>query len=1662
MSKVKSYFKKILKIILWIALVIVVVLVIVGVLLQIPAIQTKIAHYATSFVSSKTNSRVEIEKINISFRGAVVIKGIYLEDSNKDTLLYAESISAKIAIADLIRNKINVGFLRLEGAVINLKRVENDPQFNFNFLLEAFGDSTDKSEVVPEERSSSMIRIDEVTLKNIRFNYDDHYGGTNINAALGILELKLAEIDLDKSVYKLDGLLLEGLTAGVLIMKPSESTEESSGNSLPVILAQKIDINEAHISYADSTTKESIAAIIGNLNLEDVTIDVEEQDVSSDRVFLANSDILYEASEKISVIDTANEIANVAVDNSDWKVVVMRIDLDNNSLGYVVADQPTASNSFDANHMLFKPLSLKATDFLFSAQKTEVSIKGFRTVDQNGFEITQLEGDFSMDNHSLTAKNLKTRTTHSAIDADLSIQFSSLASLGDSIQTMILDVDLKSVTVRNSDIVYFNSALTEIPFFTNRMNTTSLSGIITGPVSDLTGKNLIIKTGDKTLLETDFTIKGLPDIETAVLDLPNLNIVSGKKDIEMLAGSILPENFELPDFIHISADLQGQLKAFEASVGVDCSFGKVDLFATLDKSENFTGVLNITNFHLGLLLKDTVLFGPLTLTAESTGRGLDMNTIEAEIKAVAPHFYLNQYNYQNLTLDGTIYGQEFAGKINLNDSNAVFEFEGLVGLNPDQEYYQFRLDVPGADLHKLNITTEDIRIGLSLSANLEGRTIDKLYGTVGITNLTVAKDERVYVLDSLLFASVNEPDISKYDLSSAIVGLKYSGTISPIAVAGELKSLVNHYFPFFDSIPKTKEGKPSAFSFEIVLHDHPILSQVLLPQLTEFEPGLITGSFDSESRELKLEATMKTITYGTTEIKDLVIDLSSSPAELSYQFSSSAVSNAMVKLENFNVEGKIADNMILVGVSSIDEDQNKKIEVHAEIIKEQSNFKISLDPDNFWLMENRWNVASDNYIEFGDEGFLIHNLFLDNATSKINIASVNDQFNDDLSFEIQNFRLDDISGILEKDTSLLKGTVDGNVLLKRFKETYGIIADIEISDLAIREVPVGNISFNAENPTPEKFEIDLKLIGQDNNLTLNGYFIPDDTNNTINMNASIQSLSMKTIEAFSMNQITESSGTLSGNFLIEGSTTLPEITGDLVFNDVFFNPAFLNNRLHVNNEIIQVKTDGIHFDSFTLSDVNQQTAIIDGSVKMKAFQDFIFALRVTTEDFLLFNTTLEDNEVFFGRMLIDSKLDINGPMTLPVIRGNLKMNEGSNFTFVVPENKLTTDRGEGVVEFYAPGNLNPIIYRDEEESIENTGLKGFDLSAIIEVDKQATLRLLMDPSSTDSLVVRGEAALNLTIDESGKMSLTGAYNIYDGSYLISLQSVIKKKFDIDRGSSIVWNGDPLEAELFINATYTVRASPIDLVAGQLAGLSDVDKAAYKQRFPFWVLLKLRGQLLHPEISFEIQLPPGEKGILGGTVNAKLNLLNEEPSLLNQQVFALLVLGRFMQENPLQSDANIGTSTVVRSTVGKFISAQLNQLSSKVVSGVELNFDIQSYDDYGSGQAEGRTEVEIGLTKELFNERLTVQVGGTVDVEGDRAQQNSANDITSDVTLEYKLTSDGRYRLKGFRNSVYEGAIEGQLVETGVGVSYVRDFFRWKELFSRPKKTEALNQESQKK
>jgi translocation and assembly module TamB len=219
---------------------------------------------------------------------------------------------------------------------------------------------------------------------------------------------------------------------------------------------------------------------------------------------------------------------------------------------------------------------------------------------------------------------------------------------------------------------------------------------------------------------------------------------------------------------------------------------------------------------------------------------------------------------------------------------------------------------------------------------------------------------------------------------------------------------------------------------------------------------------------------------------------------------------------------------------------------------------------------------------------------------------------------------------------------------------------------------------------------------------------------------------------------------------------------------------------------------------------------------------------------------------------------------------------------------------------------------------------------------------------------------------------------------------------------------------------------------------------YKKQVPFQVYLILKGELLSPDISFELSMPERSRSEFGGAVYATLQDINTREGDLNKQVFALLVLKRFISDNPFDSQGGGDFASSARRSVSKILSDQLNRLSSNV-KGVELSFDLRSYEDYSAGAASQQTDLQLGMSKTMLNDRLIVKVSGNVNIEGERSNQNSFTDFIGDLALEYKLTEDGRFRVTGFRNTNFD-MINGEIIETGAGLIYIKDYESLRELF----------------
>ena len=188
------------------------------------------------------------------------------------------------------------------------------------------------------------------------------------------------------------------------------------------------------------------------------------------------------------------------------------------------------------------------------------------------------------------------------------------------------------------------------------------------------------------------------------------------------------------------------------------------------------------------------------------------------------------------------------------------------------------------------------------------------------------------------------------------------------------------------------------------------------------------------------------------------------------------------------------------------------------------------------------------------------------------------------------------------------------------------------------------------------------------------------------------------------------------------------------------------------------------------------------------------------------------------------------------------------------------------------------------------------------------------------------------------------------------------------------------------------------------------------------------------------MPADSRGALGGDVYGKLRQVSQDEVELNKQVFALIVFDRFIPSSE-SGDAGVSTADIARSSVSDFLSGQLNNISQRYLNGVELDVNIESYTDYGQGSGQSRTDMNLSLRKAFFDDRVVLELGSNVALDG----YQRSNDVIGDVALEYLLTEEGSYRLRGYRRNDYQSPIEGEVIITGLALIFSREFTTWDEL-----------------
>jgi len=1663
-----SYFRTTLRVLGWLVAFIIGLIVFLLVAIQTDYVQDIARTEIVSYLNKKLNTKVEVQGLHVDFPKTIVLEGFYIQDLTKDTLFYGDFIKVDVEMYGLIKSELNINELQLEGITTKIKRLEPDTLFNFQFIINAFASA--KPKIDKDTTSAMKIALDQIFIKDSRLIYQDIVTGNDVDVYLANSEIEMTTFDPTNMIFDIPKITIDGLKGRIsqsaaLEMMVKDDASENTTERFLRLSNKKINLKNIDLCYKNEvsgldTRFMMLSADVypDEIDIEQSLIKIKEIDiVKLDASVALNSD---NDSDLIKLTTTKGE--DTGMDYLPWKVIVDKIKLKDNKLVFNNNSKPILSQGLDFGHLTLSKLNFEAKDFMLFRDTVALSVTKADAVEKSGFVLNQLKSYIFYTDKGITLKNLLLKTPGSEIKRNIQVAYPSLLEALNDFSLIKLNMGIDDSKIQVADILAFVPRLSKQPAFKNSKDVFQIDANIDGSLAELNIKKFIFKGFNNTRLDVDGVITNVLDTNKifAVLNIHNAS--TSLQDIKTLTPpNVIPKDIVLPSSVSLSGKIKGGMNDLVANLDIRTSLGNAILSGTIKELRSpvlasYNADVMISSLQAGKIIHQEENIGNITTQMTISGKGYDPDIAKADINAIIKSVVYKNYNYKDITLRANLNHQEIKTSGFIKDPNIHVSFIGEGELNKNYPCFMVTAEIDSIKTGPLNLTQNPIIYRGHVEADFPVLSLDSLQGNTYITKSLIVINNRRITLDTIMLEAKykNEAQslIAKADFANIMIKGRYN-----LAQLGDI--FMNAIEPYYAMERDTANVVASDYDFKLSgnISDHPAI-RAFLPDLTRMSNITLEGAFAPDG--WNVSSTLPSLTYGISKVSNLEFKAVEKDNELNVKLDAAEIKNgeslnlintrfyAEVDLKNINYNLRIGDK------SDVD-----RYIVKGNIIREQNDiFNLKINADSLMLNYDKWDISKNNSVRFGLNTLAATDFDLSKDMQHLRLSSDVKSDNSPLKVQFDNFRLGTLTGFLQKDSLIIDGTINGDILVKDMASQPNINADIGITYLSINRDTVGDLLATVNNNIQNTFDANVSLKGRNNDATLYGkYYLKPKGKSEIDIIIDIKKLQMSTIEGLSMGAIREGKGFISGKVSLKEKTMTPDIDGTIGFTDASMIIAMLNNKFKIENEqIVAINNVGLKFDRFTVRDASDNRLTINGSALTTNYINYKFDLNIMANNFQGLNSSRIDNKLYYGKLFFDTNLNISGTETLPVVDGTLRINEDTEMTIVLPNEQLGILDREGIVVFVdkdAPKNDS--LFLITVDPLNKTSILGMDVSVNIEVDKKATLTMVIDEANGDFIKLKGEAQLNGGIDKSGKITLTGSYELDEGSYEMSF-NLIKRKFIIQKGSKITWAGEPTDGNMDVTAIYIANTNAADLVQDQVpAAATDL---RYRQRLPFEVQLNMDGPLLRPQLTFKINLKK-ERTVrvdseIAGQVEMRLNQVNAEPSELSKQVYALLILNRFVAENPFTSaSGGFNAASMARQSVSKILSQQLNNLATNLITGVELDFDVVSSEDYTSGNLENRTDLNVGISKRLFNERLNVTIGTNIALEGgqnDKQASNAGNSTSPNINIEYLLSKDGRYLLRAYRKNEFEGVVEGFVVETGFGFVLSIEYDKFKEIFQRKK------------
>lgn len=1621
--------------------------------LRLPAVQNYVKDKLIVYLEKKIKTKVSLDRVYIGFPNSLVMENLYLKGQNIDTLLSARKLDVGLDMWQLMNSKADLTSIDLEGVRANVVR---DPQgkFNFDYIIDAFATS-EKEESISKP---FIISLDKIKLKDIGLTFNDQQSKNDIKVYFNSFDTRVKTFDLQNNSYAVNDINLDGLKLKLKqdfveeVSKNVEKKVDSLNQKKPMKLGLSgIRLTNFNIDYGDDNSRTFAKVLFKELSTKVNSIDLENKDYNVGNIYLTgatiNANLFLPTANADAKKDNDPVVSAVSAKEKAMKVLLGKLILDDVKVAYNNTAVAPAKSGMDFNHLNFGQLNLDVRNFKMENDGFAGSVKSAEIRESKGLNVQKFNTDFVYSDKEAYLKNLYLQTPKTILRDEIILNYNSVDQLSANPGAVKISADIRDSKIGFSDILNIVPTLRNTAPFNKYPNAIlNVNAIIKGNVNDLDIQNLKVSGLDQLKVAASGRIKNAMNPDQLYYDLKIAEVSSSSKTIyNLVPKNTIPNTVSLPSFFTVRGTAKGTTKIVDTNLRLTSTLGNAAVIAKADlrrkNREIFDVKANLQNLQIGKLIKNKDV-GSITAQISAKGQGFDPTIMSAQMTGDVKSATYNGYTYQNMYLKGKINRGAYDIDLNSKDPNANLHLAASGVYNEKNPTVKVNGNINKLDLNKLGFYSSPMIIAGTIDGDFKSLDPDNLNGYLNLKDFAISDTKEVYPIQEVNLLAVSTAEATQIKFNSQIADVELNGKYKLTQIFGALQQTVNQYYQFQKPGKTQKIDAGQFFTVSASIKNDDLIRK-FVPELKSFETINITGNYNADSQKIELDAKIPQVLYGENTLENTSLKITNENQALQYSLDVTTLKSESFALNKVNINGDVAQNIINYNITTKDDKDQTQFLIAGNAKSMNDITEISLNPNGLKLNYMDWTIAEGNKIQIGSQGILADNFRLSNSGSEILLQSETAVPGSPLNVSLKDFKIETITEIIKKDSLLAKGTINGTAQLRDLTKNMTFTSDINVSDLIVYGSPVGNLAIKVNNQSANLLNADIALSGNNNDVKILGNY--NTTSSTFDLNLDMNQLQMKTLQGFSMNAITNTEGYLSGDLKIAGTTAAPKILGDLKMNNVGLMISQTGSDFRNINDKIGFTSRGIEFDDFKIKDKDGNSLNIDGQVLTQTYRDFAFNLDLNAKDFKVVNSEKSNDAMMYGILAIDAALKVRGNLNLPKVDGRLAVSKTTDFTFVLPQSSPSLQERDGIVEFIDQDQiaLNKTVKTDTIDT--QSPIKGMDLSVNIEVDKEAKMSIIIDKAAGDFVKIQGEADLTGGIDPSGKTTLVGVYSVEKGSYEMSV-SVLKRKFDIQKGSTITWTGEPTTANLDITAIYKTETAPIDLVEQQVG---DADLNQYKQRIPFNTLLILKGELLKPQISFDITTDEKNNAVSSAvteTIDGKLAQLRQDENEMNKQVFALLLLNRFIGENPFQSNSGVSAETMARQSVSKILSQQLNNLASDLIKGVDLNFDLESTEDYSTGTQNTRTDLNIGLSKKLLNDRLKVSVGSNFGLEGEARQNENTTNIAGDVTVDYSLSRDGRYMLRAYRKNDYQVALQGQIVETGVGFIITLDYNQFRDIF----------------